>query len=106
MAGQLTKNVRRLGRGKGNHGIGGEDRPDHSSVGLIGRPAGGQVNCKNWRLASLQPLQRRQFQTLQWRLEPGTQHGVHKQVGFKSAFVPDQLLRQVYDVDDSVRRVG
>ena len=97
-AGQIPKNMRRLGRGKGNDGVGGEDRAGKIRGGFVGRPARGQVYGQNRRVgyyllaAGTQPRERGQRQPAHRRLEACSQQRVHDQVGVQRVVVPGQFL--------------
>jgi len=103
---QLPKYVRRLGRGKGDDRIGGEDRPGYRGRGFVGRPAGGQVDCENGSRAGLHPFLRGGGKPSQRRLEAGAHHGVQNQVGLKRGFVQGQVFSRLDDVDQPMRRAG
>ena len=108
---ELPEDVRRLGRGKGDDRVGGEDRIVYGCGGFVGRPAGGQVNCENrgcenrggenWGGSGFYPFQRRQRQPFQRRLEAGADDGVQNQVRFESLRVPRQVFGRLDDVDEA-----
>ena len=84
--------MRRLGRGKGDDGVGGKDRAGSGGGGFIGGPAGGQIDSENRRRALAQPCERGQCHAFHRRLESRAQHGIDDQVGGERVVVLFELL--------------
>ena len=103
---QLAKDVRRFGRGEGDDGIGGKNRAGDGCGGFVGRPAGGQIDSENRRVAAAQPFERRQRQAFQRRLEARAQYSVHDEIGVERIIVAFEILRAGDDVDRAVHGAG
>ena len=76
-----------------------------AAVSSAGQPEG-RSTARIGRVAALDPLERRQRQAFQRRLEAGADNGVDDQIGFERGFVPGQVFGCLDDVDEAVRGTG
>ncbi len=76
----MSKQVRRLGCGKCNHGVGRKNRAGNRRGRFIGWPAGGQIHCQNRRCTLAHPLKRSQRHAFHRRLKTGPEHCVDNQI--------------------------
>ena len=74
-------------------------------VSSAGQPEG-KSTARTGALAALQPLERRQRQAFQRRLEAGAQHRVHDEIGVQHILVAIEFLRAGDDVNRAVHGAG